>query len=61
MGICHRNRFFRMISETDPEKAIALLILLFSLAGVPMLGFFAKFEVLRAVINADLICWQLWE
>ena len=37
-------------------KAIALLILLFSLAGVPpMLGFFAKFEVLRAAINADLI------
>ena len=46
----------RMISETDPGKAIALLILLFSLAGVPpMLGFFAKFEVLRAAINADLI------
>ena len=45
-----------MISETDPGKAIALLILLFSLAGVPpMLGFFAKFEVLRAAINADLI------
>ncbi len=45
-----------MISETDPAKAIALLILLFSLAGVPpMLGFFAKFEVLRAAINADLI------
>ena len=46
----------KMISETDPGKAIALLILLFSLAGVPpMLGFFAKFEVLRAAINADLI------
>ena len=46
----------RMISATDPGKAIALLILLFSLAGVPpMLGFFAKFEVLRAAINADLI------
>ena len=45
----------RMISETDPGKAIALLILLFSLAGIPpMLGFFAKFEVLRAAVNADL-------
>jgi NADH-quinone oxidoreductase subunit N len=45
----------KMISETDPGKAIALLILLFSLAGVPpMLGFFAKFEVLRAAIDADL-------
>jgi NADH-quinone oxidoreductase subunit N len=45
----------KMISETDPGKAIALLILLFSLAGVPpMLGFFAKFEVLKAAIDADL-------
>ena len=45
----------RMISETDPGKAIALLILLFSLAGIPpMLGFFAKFEVLRAAVDADL-------
>ena len=34
----------KMISETDPGKAIALVILLFSLAGIPpMLGFFAKF------------------
>ena len=46
----------RMISETDPGKAVVLLILLFSLAGIPpMLGFFAKFEVLRAAVNADLI------
>ena len=45
----------RMISETDPGKAIELLILLFSLAGIPpMLGFFAKFEVFRAAVNADL-------
>ena len=45
----------KMISETDPGKAIALVILLFSLAGIPpMLGFFAKFEVLRAAINAEL-------
>ena len=46
----------KMISETDPGKAIALVILLFSLAGIPpMLGFFAKFEVLRAAINAELV------
>ena len=46
----------KMISETDPGKAIALVILLFSLAGIPpMLGFFAKFEVLRAAINAELL------
>ena len=46
----------KMISETVPGKAIALVILLFSLAGIPpMLGFFAKFEVLRAAINAELV------
>ena len=46
----------KMISETDPGKAIALVILLFSLAGIPpTLGFFAKFEVLRAAINAELL------
>ncbi len=46
----------KMISETDPGKAIALVILLFSLAGIPpTLGFFAKFEVLRAAINAELV------
>ncbi|WP_282077629.1 NADH-quinone oxidoreductase subunit NuoN [Epibacterium ulvae] len=38
-----------------PGKALAVLILLFSLAGVPpMLGFFAKFGVWQAGIEAEL-------
>ncbi len=42
-------------SKTDPLKALALLVLLFSMAGVPpMLGFFGKFYVLRAAVDADM-------
>ncbi|MCV2893929.1 NADH-quinone oxidoreductase subunit NuoN [Lentibacter sp. XHP0401] len=45
----------RMYSKVEPGKALALLVLLFSLAGVPpMLGFFAKLAVWRAGIEADL-------
>ena len=45
------NQFAR----TEPVKAIAVLILFFSLAGVPpMLGFFAKFGVLSAAVNAGM-------
>ncbi len=44
-----------MYSKRDPLKALAMLILLFSLAGVPpMLGFFGKFYVLQAAYNAGL-------
>ena len=39
----------------QPVKAAALLILMFSLAGVPpMLGFFAKFGVLTAAVDAGM-------
>jgi NADH-quinone oxidoreductase subunit N len=39
----------------SPGKALAMLILLFSLAGVPpMLGFFGKLYVLRAAYDAGL-------
>lgn len=42
-------------SKTEPLKALAMLVLLFSLAGVPpMLGFFGKFYVLRAAVDADM-------
>ncbi len=42
-------------SKTDPMKALAMLVLLFSLAGVPpMLGFFGKFYVLRAAVDANM-------
>jgi len=42
-----------MLSKSEPLKALALMVLLFSLAGVPpMLGFFAKFAVLKAAVDA---------
>lgn len=45
-----------MYAKREPGKAVAMLILLFSLAGVPpMLGFFGKFYVLRAAYEAGLI------
>jgi NADH-quinone oxidoreductase subunit N len=44
-----------MYSKTNPTRALAMLALLFSLAGVPpMLGFFGKLYVLRAAYEADL-------
>lgn len=44
-----------MYSRHAPTKAIALLVLLFSLAGVPpLLGFFGKFAVLQAAVQADM-------
>ena len=37
-------------------KALAMLVLLFSLAGVPpLVGFFAKYSVLLAAVDAGLI------
>ena len=45
------NQFAR----TEPVKAMAVLILFFSLAGVPpMLGFFAKLGVLNAAVDAGM-------
>ena len=44
-----------MLSKRAPTAALALLVLMFSLAGVPpMLGFFAKFAVLQAAVDADM-------
>ena len=44
-----------MYAKNAPGRALAMLVLLFSLAGVPpMLGFFAKFYVLRAAYDAGL-------
>jgi NADH-quinone oxidoreductase subunit N len=44
-----------MLSRREPGKALAMLVLLFSLAGVPpMLGFFGKLYVLRAAYEAGL-------
>ncbi|MBE1284838.1 MAG: NADH-quinone oxidoreductase subunit NuoN [Rhodobacteraceae bacterium] len=42
-------------ARREPAKALAMLVLLFSLAGVPpMLGFFGKLYVLRAAYDAGL-------
>ena len=50
------NAALNMYSKRAPGKALALLVLLFSLAGVPpMLGFFAKFGVWQAGVDAGLI------
>ncbi len=45
-----------MYSRRDPTKALAMLVLLFSLAGVPpLVGFFAKYYVLLAAVEAGLV------
>jgi len=42
-------------SRRDPTRALAMLVLLFSLAGVPpLVGFFAKYAVLLAAVDANL-------
>lgn len=47
-------------SLKEPVKAFAILILFFSLAGVPpMLGFFAKLTVLQAAVSGG-IAWLAW-
>jgi NADH-quinone oxidoreductase subunit N len=45
-----------MYAKHEPLRALAMLVLLFSLAGVaaPMLGFFAKFYVLKAAVDAGM-------
>jgi NADH-quinone oxidoreductase subunit N len=44
-----------LYARSEPLKALAVLILMFSLAGVPpMLGFFAKFAVLKAAVDAQM-------
>lgn len=43
-------------SKQDPLRALAMLVLLFSLAGVPpLVGFFGKFYVLQAAVQADMV------
>ena len=46
----------QMLSKTQPGAALALLILMFSLAGVPpLVGFWAKYSVLVAAVGAGLV------
>jgi NADH-quinone oxidoreductase subunit N len=48
-------RSLQMYSKREPLKALAVLVLMFSLAGVPpLVGFFGKFYVLRAAYDAGL-------
>lgn len=43
-------------AKQDPVKALCVLILMFSLAGVPpMIGFFGKYAALTAAVDAGLI------
>ncbi|SIN88808.1 NADH-quinone oxidoreductase subunit NuoN [Vannielia litorea] len=45
----------RQLGNREPVKALALLVLMFSLAGVPpLLGFFGKFAVLMAAVDAGM-------
>lgn len=44
-----------LLSKSEPLKAFAMLVLMFSLAGVPpMLGFFGKLYVLKAAVDAGM-------
>jgi len=44
-----------LLSKREPLKAATMLVLMFSLAGVPpMLGFFGKLYVLRAAVDAGM-------
>jgi NADH-quinone oxidoreductase subunit N len=49
-------RTLNLYARAEPGRALALLVLLFSLAGVPpFLGFFGKLYVLRAAYDAGLV------
>lgn len=49
-------RTLTLYARAEPGRALALLVLLFSLAGVPpFLGFFGKLYVLRAAYDAGLV------
>jgi len=44
-----------LLARSEPLKGLAMAVLLFSLAGVPpMLGFFAKFGVLKAAVDVGM-------
>ena len=49
------------LSKNHPVLSLSLLVILFSLAGIPPLaGFFAKFYVFKSVIRTiNVLSWQL--
>ena len=47
---------YRGLNQRHPWYAFLLMLLMFSMAGVPpTIGFFAKFSVIQALLEADLI------
>ncbi|MBL3574644.1 NADH-quinone oxidoreductase subunit NuoN [Rhodovulum sulfidophilum] len=49
-------RSLNMYASSEPLKALALMMLMFSLAGVPpFVGFFGKFYVIRAAVDAGYV------
>ncbi len=47
---------FKGLNDRSPWFALMMLILMFSMAGVPpTVGFYAKLSVLQAVINVDML------
>jgi NADH-quinone oxidoreductase subunit N len=44
------------LSQTNPWEAFLMMIVMFSLAGIPpTIGFYAKFSVLQAVIDQEVV------
>lgn len=47
---------YQGLGRRNPWYAFLMLLLMFSMAGVPpMIGFYAKLEVINAIVNVDLI------
>lgn len=47
---------FKGLNERSPWSAFLMLILMFSMGGVPpFLGFWAKWSVLREIVNAEMV------
>jgi NADH-quinone oxidoreductase subunit N len=47
---------YKGLSERSPWFAFMMLILMFSMAGIPpMVGFYAKLAVIKSIISADLL------
>jgi NADH-quinone oxidoreductase subunit N len=47
---------FKGLNDRSPWLALMMMLLMFSMAGVPpMVGFYAKLSVLQAVVEADMV------
>jgi len=47
---------YKGLAKRDPWHALLMLMIMFSLAGVPVfLGFFAKWQVIAAALSADFV------